>query len=60
MPAALLMANLQAAVRVRASVSARPEALCEQVNRLTLNDFTPRFITFFYGIVDARLVGLLM
>lgn len=55
MPAALLMANLQAAVRVLASASVRPQALCEQVNRLTLNNITSgKFITFFYAMVDAE------
>lgn len=55
MPAALLMANLQAAVRILASASVRPQALCEQVNRLTLSNITiGRFITFFYGVVDAE------
>jgi serine phosphatase RsbU (regulator of sigma subunit) len=55
MPAALLMANLQAAVRVLASPSIKPEALCEQINRLTLNNIDQgKFITFFYGLVDAK------
>jgi serine phosphatase RsbU (regulator of sigma subunit) len=55
MPAALLMANLQAAVRVLASASVKPEALCEQVNRLTSSNITlGKFITFFYGLVDAK------
>lgn len=55
MPAALLMANLQAAVRVLASASVKPKGLCEQVNRLVLNNITPgKFITFFYGLVDAK------
>src|SRR5215469_2567776 len=55
MPAALLMANLQAAVRVLASASIKPEVLCEQVNRLTLNNIDQgKFITFFYGLVDAK------
>jgi len=55
MPAALLMANLQAAVRVLASPSIKPEVLCEEVNRLTLNNIDQgKFITFFYGLVDAK------
>jgi serine phosphatase RsbU (regulator of sigma subunit) len=55
MPAALLMANLQAAVRVLAAPSARPDGLCEQVNRLVLNNIDQgKFITFFYGLVDAK------
>lgn len=55
MPAALLMANLQAAVRLLASASVRPEALCEQLNQLTLTNITDgKFITFFYGLVDTE------
>jgi phosphoserine phosphatase RsbU/P len=55
MPAALLMANLQAAVRVLAAPSARPDRLCEQLNRLILNNTAPgKFITFFYALVDAK------
>lgn len=55
MPAALLMSNLQAHVRVLASAAMKPEALCEQVNRFTLNNISPgRFITFFYAMVDAE------
>jgi serine phosphatase RsbU (regulator of sigma subunit) len=55
MPAALLMANLQAAVRVLASPFARPDGLCEEINRLILNNIAyGKFITFFYGFVDAR------
>jgi serine phosphatase RsbU (regulator of sigma subunit) len=55
MPAALLMANLQAAVRVLASASIKPEELCEQLNRLTVNNIDQgKFITFFYGLVDTK------
>jgi sigma-B regulation protein RsbU (phosphoserine phosphatase) len=55
MPAALLMANLQAAVRVLVAPSARPDGLCEQLNRLILNNIDQgKFITFFYGLVDAK------
>jgi len=55
MPAALLMANLQAAVKVLASASIKPEVLCEQLNRLTLNNIDQgKFITFFYGLVDSE------
>lgn len=55
MPAALLMASLQAAVRVLGSVSVRPDVLCEQVNRLILSNIAQgKFITFFYGLVDSE------
>jgi serine phosphatase RsbU (regulator of sigma subunit) len=54
-PAALLMANLQAAVKVLASAFVNPETLCEQINRLILNNIVQgKFITFFYGLVDAK------
>ena len=59
MPAALLMANLQAAVKVLASSFTKPEVLCEQLNRLTLNNIDQgKFITFFYGLVDTEALRL--
>ena len=55
MPAALLMANLQAAVKVLASAFIKPEVLCEHLNQLTLNNIDQgKFITFFYGLVDTE------
>lgn len=55
MPAALLMATLQAAVRVLGSPTVSPATLCEQVNRLTLGNIARgKFITFFYGLVDSE------
>jgi sigma-B regulation protein RsbU (phosphoserine phosphatase) len=54
MPAALLMSNLQAAVRGLASVSLSPETLCARLNSLIYRN-TPadRFITFFYAQLDC-------
>jgi sigma-B regulation protein RsbU (phosphoserine phosphatase) len=54
MPAALLMSNLQAAVRGLVSASLAPDLLCGRLNSLIYrNTASDRFITFFY----ARLEG---
>jgi sigma-B regulation protein RsbU (phosphoserine phosphatase) len=53
-PAALLMSNLQAAVRAFASEAAEPQALCTQVNRILCGNIAEgRFISFFYCVLDA-------
>jgi len=53
-PAALLMSNLQAAVRAFASEAADPSALCHQVNRILCGNIAEgRFISFFYCVLDA-------
>lgn len=58
-PAALLMSNLQAAVRAFATEAARPAELCEQVNGVLCGHIAEgRFISFFYCVADAE-VGLL-
>jgi sigma-B regulation protein RsbU (phosphoserine phosphatase) len=58
-PAALLMSNLQAAVRAFATEAARPAELCEQVNAVLCGHIAEgRFISFFYCVADAEL-GLL-
>ena len=55
MPAALLMSNLQATVRGLASETLRPEELCTRANQfLCRNIAQDKFITFFYGRLDAR------
>jgi sigma-B regulation protein RsbU (phosphoserine phosphatase) len=52
-PAALLMANLQAAVRAFATNTTEPAELCQQVNRILCGHVAEgRFISFFYCIVD--------
>jgi len=52
-PAALLMSNLQAAVRAFATAAAQPAELCQQVNRILCGHIAEgRFISFFYGLVD--------
>ncbi|MGH9411686.1 MAG: PP2C family protein-serine/threonine phosphatase [Vicinamibacterales bacterium] len=53
-PAALLMSNLQAAVRAFATEAANPAAICQQVNRILCGNISEgRFISFFYCLFDA-------
>jgi sigma-B regulation protein RsbU (phosphoserine phosphatase) len=52
--AALLMSNLQAAVRGLASLSLPPDGLCSRLNALLCRNMTgDRFITFFYAQLDG-------
>jgi len=54
-PAALLMSNLQAAVRAFASETTEPAALCQQVNRILCGNIAEgRFISFVYCMVDTE------
>jgi sigma-B regulation protein RsbU (phosphoserine phosphatase) len=54
-PAALLMSNLQAAVRAFATEAAQPSELCQQVNRILCGRIAEdRFISFFYCIADSE------
>ena len=54
MPAALLMSNLQAAVRGFASADLPTEELCARLNALLYRNMaSDRFITFFYGQLDG-------
>jgi phosphoserine phosphatase RsbU/P len=54
LPAALLMSNLQAAVRAFAQDAVRPHAVCTNVNRLLCrNMIAGRFVTFCYVRLDA-------
>ena len=49
------MSNLQAAVRSSAALKLDPAELTARVNRLIGENTAPdRFITFFYGIFDAK------
>jgi sigma-B regulation protein RsbU (phosphoserine phosphatase) len=58
-PAALLMSNLQAAVRAFATEAAHPSELCQQVNRILCGRIAEgRFISFFYCRIDSA-VGTL-
>ena len=54
LPAALLMSNLQAAVRAFAQDAAAPSSICASVNRLLCRNMAPgRFATFFYARIDG-------
>lgn len=58
-PAALLMSNLQAAVRAFATGATDPCELCQQVNRILCGHIAEgRFISFFYCVIDTD-VGVL-
>lgn len=58
-PAALLAANLQAAVRAAAARGLGPSGVCGEVNRAVCASLSPwRFVTFFYGVLDTA-TGLL-
>jgi sigma-B regulation protein RsbU (phosphoserine phosphatase) len=53
-PAALLMSNLQAAVRAFAQEAAAPAAVTTSVNRLLCRNMAPgRFVTFCYARIDV-------
>jgi len=55
-PAALLMSNLQAAVRAFAQDGAAPASVCASVNRLLCRNMASgRFVTFCYARIDASL-----
>ncbi|MGB2900070.1 MAG: SpoIIE family protein phosphatase [Candidatus Acidiferrum sp.] len=56
MPAALLMSNLQAAVRGLSSLSIGPDLLCSRLNSIVYrNTESDRFITFFYAHLEGSL-----
>jgi FixJ family two-component response regulator len=60
MPAALLMSNLQAAVKAFASESMPPKELCTKVNRVICSNIAAnKFITFFYCLHNAEKKRLL-
>jgi sigma-B regulation protein RsbU (phosphoserine phosphatase) len=53
-PAALLMSNLQAAVRAFAQDGASPSSVCASVNRLLCRNMASgRFVTFCYARIDV-------
>jgi sigma-B regulation protein RsbU (phosphoserine phosphatase) len=55
LPAAIVMSNIQAAVRAYANTMRSPADLCKQLNKLIFgNTQTMRFVTFFYGVLDVR------
>jgi Stage II sporulation protein E (SpoIIE)/GAF domain/PDZ domain len=54
MPAALLMAALQAAVRASAAPGVSPLEVCERVRRVIVQSLSGgRFVTFFYCTIDT-------
>jgi hypothetical protein len=55
MPAALLMSGLQSAARAIASADVEPSEVCRKVRRVVCSNLSGgRFVTFFYGVVDAN------
>src|SRR5437016_8394469 len=54
LPAALLMSNLQAAVRAFATETADAADVCSSVNRLLCRNIAPgKFVTFVYAVIDT-------
>jgi sigma-B regulation protein RsbU (phosphoserine phosphatase) len=54
MPAALVMSNLQAAVKAYAGEDCNPVELCRRVNRILCENCEPgRYVTFFCGVLDS-------
>src|SRR5262249_3634139 len=52
-PAALVMSNLQAAVKAFSGANVSPKALCQRLNRIFCEDVqAQRLITFFYAKVN--------
>jgi sigma-B regulation protein RsbU (phosphoserine phosphatase) len=55
LPAALLMSNVQAAVRVFGQADKSPAEVCSSLNRIICGNIASnKFISFFYGILDTR------
>ncbi|NOT60267.1 MAG: SpoIIE family protein phosphatase [Acidobacteria bacterium] len=55
LPAALLMANLQALVKAREAVNISPAQLCAEINQaLCRNIEAGKFVTLFYGVLNFR------
>jgi sigma-B regulation protein RsbU (phosphoserine phosphatase) len=54
MPAALLMSNVQAAVKAVASHDMPPAEVCARVNRVLAGNLAAgNFVTFFYSMIDS-------
>jgi sigma-B regulation protein RsbU (phosphoserine phosphatase) len=55
LPAALLMSNLQAAVRAFASAASEPHEVVTSVNRLLCRNIASgKFVTFCYAVIDVE------
>lgn len=60
LPAALLMSNLQAGVKLLAAHDTAPAALCQKLNHLVCSNVAEgNFITFFYGQLDTQTQSLI-
>lgn len=54
-PAALMMSNLQAAVKVTAANGVAPSEVCSRVNELVCsNGACDKFVSFFYAVIDRH------
>lgn len=57
-PAAILMSNLQAALRVSAAQTCHTKEVMDQVNHQILQTTSPeKYATFFYGVLDSETLG---
>src|SRR5207237_2952130 len=55
LPAALMMSNMQAALKSAASADLTPNDLCAQLNQLMCGNIPiNKFISCFYGLLDTR------
>jgi sigma-B regulation protein RsbU (phosphoserine phosphatase) len=55
MPAAMMMANLQATVKTTATVRTRPRDVCAAINRIMCSNMASHgFISFFYALIETR------
>lgn len=53
--AALLMANVQAAVKVFVGENTSPSEICQQLNRVLCSNLAPgKFVTFFCCVIDTQ------
>ena len=58
LPAALMMSNMQAALKSAASADVMPVDLCSQLNRILFSNIPAnKFITCFYGLLDVQPPG---
>jgi len=55
LPAAMLMSNLQAAVKALSADGREPDDLCRRLNAILAKNVTDRqYISFFYALLDPR------
>jgi phosphoserine phosphatase RsbU/P len=54
-PAALLMSNIQATLRIIAGHNHSPKEICDHLNSIMINYMMPeKFTSFFYGVLNAE------